>query len=159
MLVDAHRETLSLDRDRVLGVMYGEWGHLGGGDRWQGDRIGGQLELLPGDDESFLGPGSLSGQREPQQEMVLEWDPPADLGGFAVTYQVLRSINPLNFMSSTVCLPLAQPSNPIAVDDDNPTLGGAAFCYLVRAVNDCPDNRAPLGRSSDAAPRWGMDCP
>ncbi|HKQ63256.1 MAG TPA: hypothetical protein VJS92_18350 [Candidatus Polarisedimenticolaceae bacterium] len=92
-------------------------------------------------------------------ETTLSWTAPADLGGLAVQYDVLRSAAASNFTTGAVCVAADVPA-PTAQDAAFPPAGGE-FCYLVRATNACPAaaGNGPLGTKSDNTPRPGRICP
>jgi hypothetical protein len=113
-----------------------------------------------GDDAVWSPPGPVSDLRLGPHAgggTLLEWSPPVEPGAAGLTYETLRSINPINFVTSTLCLPDADATDTEVVDAEVPGAGGV-FCYLARAVNGCPDGQGPLGRSSANQPRQGTDC-
>jgi len=89
---------------------------------------------------------------------TLAWPVPADLGGVAVLYDVIRSGDPADFVSSAVCVETNDGSDTTAVDLDTPT-EGAALYYLVRPENSCPSGQGVLGRDSGGTPKPGRGCP
>lgn len=90
---------------------------------------------------------------------TITWDPPAEPGAQVVTYDVLRSINPANFITSTECVSWG--SSALVVQDATDPVEGGLFCYVVRAVNDCPAtmDEGDVGRDSNNLPRTGSSCP
>ena len=91
---------------------------------------------------------------------LLAWTPPLDFGATATAFEALRSTSASNFVSSAVCLTLADPSQPAATDAQTPAPGGR-FYYLVRAENACPGGAGagPLGFASTGQERPGRSCP
>jgi hypothetical protein len=89
---------------------------------------------------------------------ILAWTPPVDPGGVSLTYDVLRSPAPSDFMTAAVCLEAADPSADSCIDPEVPS-AGEAFFYLVRAVNACPSGEGSLGTDSNGVPRPGRSCP
>ncbi len=89
---------------------------------------------------------------------TLAWQPPAAPGASSVTYEVLRSPSPGDFVSAASCLTLANPSATSTSDATLPA-AGQVLHYLVRAVNGCPNARGPLGYDSANHPIAGRTCP
>ena len=114
-----------------------------------------------GNDQVWAAPGevqSLALQPDGGGSTTLEWLPPGNLGGAAITYDVLRSENPADFFTAVTCLPSADPSIPSSSDGDLPTLG-TIYNYLIRAMNACPGMGGSLGAGSSGALRIGLSCP
>jgi hypothetical protein len=88
---------------------------------------------------------------------TLSWLPPLDPGASAVAYEILRSTNPRNFLTSTSCVTDGDPTDTTATDLEVPGVEG--FNYLVRAVNGCPSGAGLVGRSSTNTPIAGRPCP
>ncbi len=88
----------------------------------------------------------------------LSWSPPLDKGAIDVTYDLIRSPDPADFVSAASCMTLANPSNTSGTDSTVPA-AGQAFHYLVRAKNGCPSGSGPLGFSSLNQPIAGRACP
>jgi len=89
--------------------------------------------------------------------VMLSWEVPFEPGAAAVTYDVLRSSGPDNFLTGTTCLADVDATDTVALDAELPASGSAAY-YLVRAVNGCP-GEGPLGRGSENhVPRVGRSC-
>lgn len=88
----------------------------------------------------------------------LSWQPPIAPGAVSITYDVLRSDSGSRFAVEAVCMTLADPGAPNAVELDTPPVGGL-FAYLVRAVNDCPDGLGSLGEGSGGDGRSVPSCP
>jgi hypothetical protein len=86
------------------------------------------------------------------------WLPPLDKGAVDVSYEMIRSANPADFVTAASCVALANPSNPSGTDSTTPA-AGQAFHYLVRAKNGCPSGLGPLGFSSQNQPIAGRNCP
>jgi hypothetical protein len=87
----------------------------------------------------------------------LSWDPPADLGGLVLVYDVLRSADASDFVGSTVCLETDDGADTAAQDTGVPA-AGSVFYYLPRAENDCPAGGGSLGSDSGGASRSGRTC-
>ncbi len=94
----------------------------------------------------------------PPNATGLSWSPPVDRGAIAVTYQVIRSADPADFVTAASCLALPDPSLPAATDSTLPA-PGQALHYLARAKNDCPSGLGPLGADSAGQPISGRNCP
>jgi N-acetylneuraminic acid mutarotase len=90
-------------------------------------------------------------------QTTLGWLAPADPGAAVIGYDLLRSPNPGDFVSSGSCLPVA-PGATSAIDPDTPPPNGFFF-YLVRAKNACPAGLGSLGSGSNGTPRAGKFCP
>jgi hypothetical protein len=91
--------------------------------------------------------------------MTLAWSPPASPGANSVSYDLIRSGNPADFVSGASC---TASDSPIASATDAATPAPAGrFHYLVRAQNSCPGGGGvgPLGNASDGTPRTALDCP
>jgi N-acetylneuraminic acid mutarotase len=106
--------------------------------------------------QAWHGPSEAQNLRMPD-ERTLAWDPPAAAGATALLYDLIRSTQPGDFVSSAACIATGSPSLS-STDDDRPTLGTIYF-YLVRARNSCPNGLGPLGSASDGTPRTGRTCP
>jgi hypothetical protein len=66
------------------------------------------------------------------------------------SYDVIRSNRPSSFQGpGAICLADANASDTVAVDLQNP-VADRMYCYLVRALNGCPDGVGPLGGSFQA---------
>jgi hypothetical protein len=91
--------------------------------------------------------------------VTLSWLAPLEPGAQAWSYDVLRSSNPVNFLTSTECLADGNPTDTTAGDSQAIAPGGVHY-YLVRAVNTCPVvGVGTLGRSSDNVVQLGRTCP
>jgi hypothetical protein len=87
---------------------------------------------------------------------TLTWSPPGGPGAQSVSYDLLRSEDPADFVAAFCAAagtPITQGS-----DSDLPPPGGIYF-YLVRAKNGCPLGLGGLGSASDGTPRPGASCP
>ncbi len=89
---------------------------------------------------------------------ALAWLPPGNLGGTAVTYEVLRSEDAADFLTVATCLPSADPSIPSSSDGELPATG-TVYYYLARAMNACPAGSGSLGAGSSGVLRSGRSCP
>src|SRR5262249_15300284 len=69
----------------------------------------------------------------------------------ALSYDVIRSSNPADFVSGSTCVSSDAPGTS-AVDNQIPPLA-TRFYYLVRAQNGCPAGQGPLGNASNGAAR------
>ncbi len=98
-------------------------------------------------------PGLLLSGRGPT---ALAWDAPAEPGGTALLYDVLRSPSPSDFSgAAVVCLATGLTARA-ASDPDPPPPAGTGRVYLVRSRNACGSN---LGANSSGTPRTGRTCP
>jgi len=82
------------------------------------------------------------------------WAPPADPGGSADYFDLVRSTNPSDFSAGT-CI-WVDPLMSNANDPEDPP-AGSAFFYLSRAKNACPAV-GPLGSSSSGVPHSAPSC-
>ena len=91
---------------------------------------------------------------------TLSWMAPLEMGGTSVSYETIRSSNPVNFVTSSACMIGAPPENTSIVDVTTPP-PGEVFYYVTRAVNACPgdEGEGSLGRDSNNIPREGRSCP
>jgi hypothetical protein len=118
-----------------------------------GDGVPNGTDCAPGDD-------SLWGAPSPVRDLLvtkdavdnLTWTHPADPGGLATGYQVLRSPVAHDFGAAT-CTVVGV--STVATDAEMPA-AGAAFHYLIRAKNRCGQN---MGYDSAGRPRTGAACP
>ena len=104
-------------------------------------------------------PGEPTALRSGTTKDALAWDAAPPGGSSAAPlYDTLRADSPGGFDSAT-CLESGG-SDTIASDPAAPA-PGAAFYYLVRAVNACPgaSGEGSLGRGSDGLERSGASCP
>jgi hypothetical protein len=117
------------------------------------DGVPDESDCAPGDPTTWAIPGEATGlivAGEPDATS-LQWSAPADPGGTAVVYDVLRSDTAMDF-TTPACL--ARDLATISAAD--PDLPAAAFYYLVRSRNACGVN---AGTRSDGTPRVTGDCP
>jgi hypothetical protein len=91
-------------------------------------------------------------------QLALWWTAPLDLGGPAVDYEILRSMNPANFLLGVTCLIPASSAFTYYVDSEVPGPGDG-FCYLVRATNSCPVGEGSAGTNSEDVQRVTATCP
>jgi hypothetical protein len=89
---------------------------------------------------------------------VLSWSPPVEAGGTSPLYDVVRSDDPTDFVTSASCISIDDPSTS-TTDTDDPLSPGAVFHYLVRAENGCNVGQGPVGEHSDGTPRIALSCP
>ncbi len=89
---------------------------------------------------------------------TLAWLPPANLGGAGVLYDLIRSGDPADFVSSAVCVETDDGTDTTAADMAIPG-EGAALYYLVRPENSCPAGQGVLGRDSGGTITPGRGCP
>ncbi|MBD3867574.1 MAG: thrombospondin type 3 repeat-containing protein [Acidobacteria bacterium] len=77
---------------------------------------------------------------------TLEWIEPVDPGGSTSTlvFDVLRSTDPADFETGSICVESDDGADTLAVDPEIPG-SGIVFYYLVRAENACPKGSGPLG--------------
>lgn len=100
-------------------------------------------------------PGAASGLTfaDPQ---TLAWDPPAEPGGSAVVYDVLRSSSATDFVGGGTCVETGDADTVYLEPGDPPS--GEIWYYLVRPSNACP-GAGPLGVTSAGGERVGLTCP
>jgi len=87
---------------------------------------------------------------------ALAWAPPADPGGAADSYDVIRSEGASDF-SAGACV-YVNPGATTTTDSPDPS-PGAGFFYLVRAKNACPGGEGPLGWTSTGTLHTAPACP
>jgi hypothetical protein len=109
-----------------------------------------------GDGAVWATPGVVSNLRF-SDAVTLAWDAPDDPGGTALAFDVIRSVDPADFVTAAACVATDEASTE-ALDADAPS-PGETFHYLARAQNDCPLGQGPLGQTSSGAPREGRTCP
>jgi hypothetical protein len=91
----------------------------------------------------------------------LSWDAPSEPGGSSsLRYELVRSVDSSDFMSDPTCLTSPNPTLTYFVDSEQPD-PGVNFCYLIRALNDCPDDlgEGGVGTDSEGDPRPAASCP
>ena len=74
-----------------------------------------------------------------------------------VAYDVIRTVNPFNFVSQGICVESDSPDEQ-SVDSTDPPAYVVLF-YLSRATNNCPIGNGPVGERSDGTPRTARSCP
>jgi hypothetical protein len=99
-------------------------------------------------------PGETTNLRLAADKATLDWRAGTLAGGFAPTYDVLRTSSPDGFVTAE-CIASGVPTTA-AIDVEVPA-ADAGFYYLVRAVNEC--GVGPLGHSSSGQPTNGPACP
>jgi hypothetical protein len=88
---------------------------------------------------------------------TMSWDAPASPGATSVTYDVLRSRNPQDFVNFTQCVSDPDPSNTSIDVPGDPLIG--MYAYLIRAVNDCPEvGDGSAGADSEGTQRDVRSC-
>ena len=110
------------------------------------DNTNDQVWSLPGEvTDLILTPSSRS-----PDETVIEWTPPADLGGVQVEYELLRTEAVAAFDSSGEITCVLEGSQSTTTQDSD--VPGSVFYYLARAVNACGNGVSGENRSAaDAA--------
>jgi len=109
-----------------------------------------QVWAIPGEAEDLvLGRDEVLGA-------VLDWAPPLQQGGLALTYETVRSQDPHDFAIFAGCVGDSDPSDTSNSDGEVP-LPGDLFLYLVRAANAC--GRGTLGWDSANVEHLGAPCP
>lgn len=83
------------------------------------------------------------------------WTPPASPGSLALTYDVLSSPTPMDFVTDAFCEESADGADTRAVPVDHAQW--SIVYYLVRARNAC--GAGTLGTTSAGVPRVGRSCP
>jgi hypothetical protein len=84
------------------------------------------------------------------------WATPAEPGGTADMYDVIRSETPTDFSAGS-CI-YVNPGDNTTTDSLDPSPGAGVF-YLVRAKNNCASGIGPLGWSSAGTPYTAPPCP
>ena len=120
------------------------------------DSIGECFDCNDDDGSIWSTPGAVPTLRFAGKTM-LEWDPPADPGATNVNYGTLRSDDASDF-DGAVCLVAGDPTATSLTEAATP-VSGAAFYYLIRATNTCPEGQGSLGNTSSGSPRSGVTCP
>lgn len=103
--------------------------------------------------------GNLQLQHAAGSGTTLSWEAPLEPGATSIVYEALRSQNPANFLSSTVCLPDGDTTDTTLVDASADPSAGGCWYYDVRGRNACPAGVGPLGQDSNNIPREGRVCP
>jgi hypothetical protein len=96
-------------------------------------------------------PGLVFANRE-----TLQWELPEEPGGVTPLYDTLRSFDPTDFVTATVCVN-ENSEQTETTDPDSPPANEVQY-YLVRAASACPAVGS-LGSGSDGVPRTGRVCP
>ncbi len=86
----------------------------------------------------------------------LSWTAPAAPGGTGPTYDLLRA-GAAGAFAAPACV--ASGGTGTSASDAALPASGAAFFYLVRAVNACPGGTGPVGVDGNGAAREAGDCP
>ncbi|MCZ6696603.1 MAG: hypothetical protein O7A63_08700 [Acidobacteria bacterium] len=89
---------------------------------------------------------------------TLSWSESSEPGSDSLLYDTLRSGDPGDFVTATMCLESGDGSDTVATEGGTPA-AGEAFFHLIRARNGCPGGVGPLGWSSDGVERAGRSCP
>jgi len=105
---------------------------------------------------SWSVPGEASDLRF-SDDVTLAWSAPAVPGAASLSYDLIRSSNPADFVGSGLCA-VTNTSSLGATDATSPAPGSVSY-YLVRAENACPDGSGPLGNDSQGVPRSALSCP
>ncbi len=89
---------------------------------------------------------------------TLSWSPPGEMGGVAVLYDVVSSLDPADFEFhvSAGCVESDDGADTVAEDTTTPASGAPIF-YLVMAEHAC--GRGPAGDGTLSGPRSALDCP
>jgi len=90
-------------------------------------------------------------------DVTLGWSAPTAPGATSITYDLIRSSNPADFVGSGVCA-VTNTTDTAATDASTPAPGAVSY-YLVRAENACPGGLGSLGTNSQGAPRTALTCP
>jgi hypothetical protein len=90
-------------------------------------------------------------------QTTLSWQPPASPGGSTPLYDVIRSADPADYVTSADCIASDSPDTT-ASDAEAPPPGGV-FYYLVRAESGCVPGEGSLGTDSNGTPRTARYCP
>ena len=121
-----------------------------------GDLCADDLDCAPADPAVWAEPEparslTLSGGRA----TTLSWQAPVKPGAVSVTYDLLRSPVPSDFIGEGSCLG-AGLTETAAVDAETPA-AGELFYYLVRVDNGCP-GAGSMGSDSAGLPHTGPPC-
>jgi hypothetical protein len=116
------------------------------------DGVGVCLDCADEDPDNWATPAEVTGvllTHEGANGTTLSWSP-AGTGGLLPSYDVIRSNRPSSFQGpGAICLQDSNATDTAAVDLATP-VPDRMFCYLVRALNGCPDGVGPLGSSFEA---------
>ena len=87
----------------------------------------------------------------------IAWDPPTAPGGTQPRYDVIRSSDVSDFVTSALCVEWDDASDTSAHDPGIPA-AGAIFYYLIRAENTCALGSGSLGISRGSYLRTARSC-
>jgi hypothetical protein len=112
-----------------------------------------------GNDTVWLPPSEVPDLSFGPDTETLTWDEPQFPGGTpaSLRYDTIRSDNPADWSDTAACVE-SDDDDRTADDPDRP-VAGQAWYYLVRAVNDCPDDDGNAGSDSTGVPRNVRSCP
>lgn len=121
---------------------------------------GGTRDCDDADGGIWSTPGEVQSLLLAADALTLSWSAPALPGGIALAYDTLRSANAADYVAASICVESTDGGDLQAVDPGSP-VAGAAFFYLIRAVNGCPGTlgHGSLGTTSSGAVRTARDCP
>jgi hypothetical protein len=126
------------------------------------DSVGNACDCAGNDAEAWAEPSPARGLTLLQDVVgeitTLTWSPPLAPGATSVRYDLLRSTDPGNFITTATCLESDDGTDSAASDGGSPP-AGALYYYLVRVENGCPATPGTLGHDSDGMPRTGLTCP
>jgi hypothetical protein len=94
-------------------------------------------------------------------QIGLGWSAPEEPGtAHDLTYETVRAQDADDFMTDPACLVSGTPTQTWYLDSEVPP-AGSMFCYLVRAMNQCPGDlgEGGVGTDSDGEPRSAASCP
>jgi hypothetical protein len=94
-------------------------------------------------------------------QIGLGWTAPEESGTtHDLTYETLRALQADDFMTDPACLASGDPRQTWQLDPEPPP-AGSMFCYLVRAMNQCPGDlgEGGVGTDSNDEPRSAASCP
>jgi hypothetical protein len=114
------------------------------------DNANGLVHATPGEVRGLLVSRDASGAA------LVSWSPPLDPGGVAVRYDTLRSPASSDFVGAAQCVETG--GSDTSTLDTVPTAPGI-FCYLARAVNDCPVGQGVIGMQPNGQPMPARTCP
>jgi len=127
------------------------------------DGVCNSADCAPADPTSWEPPGEVTGLLLQQGvggggPTTLTWNAPNLLGGAAVVYDTIASLNRADFLTdpSVTCVESDDGTDTMASDSSVPAPGTVIY-YLVRAGNGC--GPGPAGSGSGGVPRQTVDCP
>ena len=88
---------------------------------------------------------------------TLTWNLPASPGGSSLIYDVIRTDQPYDFFTPSVCVETNDGPNRTAVDTTTPPLNTATF-FVVRAEDRCRQGIGTIGFDSTGVERIGRSC-